>query len=285
MTSTSERPTHLEWELSRWPLCAEHVAKIACYSSTKKAAAACSRLFHRGIVKRLGLFLPGRNGRPVTVYYRGAAPLPRTHFHVYETAAAHVQVQDFGLARQVGSYFLYPKECPTTGGLLPDAAWLFGRGGRSLLSFLEIDSGSESLTVLGDKLSRYASYFDGGAYARDFKSLGTFEGFRVFLIVTNGRLRNVMELARREGHDFLFVSTFDRCRKHGMGGLVWESILGPDRVDLLGNRGEELGGKGGGEPGPAGPRPEAANPLCLQEDAGVVIGPNTQELGEETGAA
>lgn len=239
-------------ETGRWPLVASQVAGL-CGQSAKRAAKDCERLASKGLLKRVVLFLPGRSGRPfVAFYHRILEPLPRAHWHVYYTAVVHVELLRFWREQGLTGEFLYPKEAVTSGGIMPDGAWLTRKGSKTLLSYLELDRATEALRVLCAKFRKYVEYWDRETYATDFARAGSLQGFRVCVIVPTGRLQHLLALLRREQFNFVLVTTFDALQQQGIGGPIWQTI-DRDGCDVLGReKAREIVGEQAGMNAPTG---------------------------------
>ncbi len=118
---------------------------------------------------------------------------------------------------------------------------------KSLLFFLEVDMGTESLISrssksnnIAKKLNNYRVYFQSGMYKRYQKKWNTlFNGFRLLFITNSTDRRNsISNLIRTDkSNDFIWVAhQYDMFEK-GLGGKIWarggnlftsqESILGP----------------------------------------------------------
>ncbi len=118
---------------------------------------------------------------------------------------------------------------------------------KSLLFFLEVDMGTESLQNNGirsnniaTKIQNYKSYFQSEKYLRYQKKWNTiFNGFRL-LILTNTAKRKVSIsnfINSDSSNDFVWVADQSEMFEKGLGGRIWsrggklsipqESILGP----------------------------------------------------------
>jgi hypothetical protein len=261
-------------ETGRWPLVASQVAGL-CGQSPKRAAKDCELLASKDVLKRVALFLQGRMGRPLVAFFHSRSePLPRMHWHVYYTGLVHVAMQRFWREQALAGEFFYPKETITAGGIMPDATWLTRKGSKTLLSFLELDRGTEALGVLGAKFRKYADYWDRETYAMDFAAAGTLQGFRVCIIVPTGRLPHLLALLRREQVDFVQATTFDALHQKGIGGPIWQTI-DHDGLDVLGRaKAGEIVGEQGGHNGAIG---NADKRVPAQAVTGGEPAPNTQQ--------
>ena len=118
---------------------------------------------------------------------------------------------------------------------------------KSLLFFLEVDMGTESLQTSGlnsnnitTKIKNYRAYFQSQKFKRYETKWNTkFNGFRLlFLTNSTKRKNNICDLACSDkSNDFIWVTHQDDMLEKGLGGKIWarggnlftsqESILGP----------------------------------------------------------
>lgn len=239
-----QRDMDAQHECGRSPLLPRQVADLVGFPSTKEAAERLSLLHRAGILKRTPYFQPAARGKPAFAYFTGPPPHSRTLAHTILTADVHVQAaQWLRTTTDVAAEFYYGHEVHTSAGIMPDAALIIHKTGKTGLLFFEVDNGTEVTTSptrysLAKKLAAYASYFDSQAYVADFAWAGPLRGFRVGLIVPAGRWRFVQRLVASEQHDFVLTTTFERL-KHGIAQPIWLAHDGMS-VDLLGRPGGEM---------------------------------------------
>ena len=259
-----QRDQDIITEAGRSPLLTRQIARLLNFPSTKKCAERLCLLHRAGLLKREPSYQPAMRGKAENQYRTGARPHPRTLPHTI--AIADVRVQAAEWQRTVPSYnidFFYSYEVSTTSGLRPDATLLVHHAGRTALVFVEIDLGTEPVTstlgysLLG-KLRSYADYFDAGAYQQDFSWAGTLRGFRVALIVPAGRLPQVQHVVTAEHHDFVLLTTSERC-KQGFHHAIWVNHDGVT-VDVLGRPGDLVGDSMGEQVKPPIPTTPRSNP-------------------------
>ena len=231
-------------EVARSPMTTRQITSLHGFPSAKKAAERLCALRHAGFLKQIPHVQPAKQGKPELVSFIGAMPPVRTLVHTIGIADVYVQSALWLRTTDWSGEFYYTHEVPTTGGIIPDATLILTKGGTSGLRFFEVDNGTETIIgngaySLAKKLGLYASYYDSNAYARDFAPHGTFQGFRVCLITTSGRVRHVQHLLHREQHDFVLVTSFDQL-KQGFGKAIWTTSEN-ETVDLLGRRRELVG--------------------------------------------
>ena len=120
--------------------------------------------------------------------------------------------------------------------------------GKTLLFFLEVDMGTESVASIGrgprdlrQKVLNYQQCFRENRY-KPYEKIWdcTLEGFRLlFLTTTEARLASICSLIQSmPPADFIWVTTMGRMFSHGLSGRIWvrggrrnapeESILGPE---------------------------------------------------------
>lgn len=124
---------------------------------------------------------------------------------------------------------------------------------KSLLFFLEIDMGTESLKSsslnsnnIATKIKNYRVYFQSQKYKRYETRWNTkFNGFRL-LFLTNSTFRRstlLRFISSERTNDFIWITDQDEMFQHGIGGKIWtrggdtssspESILGPTLANNL----------------------------------------------------
>lgn len=118
---------------------------------------------------------------------------------------------------------------------------------KSLLFFLEVDMGTESLTTrssktnnISTKIKNYRAYFQYEKYRRYQKKWNTlFNGFRL-LFLTNSQERAKMickQVGSDRSNNFVWATDKIELFEKGLGGKIWvrgcnlhthkESIIGP----------------------------------------------------------
>lgn len=118
---------------------------------------------------------------------------------------------------------------------------------KSLLFFLEVDMGTESLNSnrlksinISTKIKNYRVYFQSQKYKRyESRWDAKFNGFRLlFLTNSSKRKENISKLVSAErSNDFIWIADQHEMFEKGLGGKIWarggnlsiskESILGP----------------------------------------------------------
>jgi hypothetical protein len=118
---------------------------------------------------------------------------------------------------------------------------------KSLLFFLEVDMGSESLNSsslnsnnISTKIKNYRAYFQSQIYKRYETRWNTkFNGFRLLFLTntTSRRLTLSRFIFSDMTNDFIWITDQDQMFQHGIGGKIWtqggdassspKSILGP----------------------------------------------------------
>ena len=165
----------------------------------------------------------------VRLHLRHAAlVIPRLRIHFEVPAYALVKLRDErsgnGRANSAGQ---------TDFGLIPDGALSITDKEirKTLLFFLEVDMGTESLTSASpetcsvlQKIQAYQSLFRSGAYKRYEEAWDChLTGFRV-LFVTNTyvRLVGLCRLVRQAPpSNFVWLTDQDRLTEHGIGAEIW----------------------------------------------------------------
>jgi len=124
--------------------------------------------------------------------------------------------------------------------------------GKTLLFFLEVDMGTESVASIGrsprdlrQKVLNYQQCYRENRY-KPYEKIwdSTLEGFRLlFLTTTEARLASICSLIQSmPPADFIWVTTMGRMFSHGLSGRIWvrggrrnapeESILGSELACL-----------------------------------------------------
>lgn len=119
--------------------------------------------------------------------------------------------------------------------LLPDAVIaLSNAAGKSALFFLEVDRGTESLTVLRRKVELYSTWHVGNTFFRPTFATAT-RGFRVLFVLPNAtRLEQLLQLTAAEPEPRIFwCTTLDQARAAAVLGPVWRVSGCEDRCPLV----------------------------------------------------
>jgi len=230
----------------RSPLLTSQLTDLLWFPSTKKAAERLCELHRAGYVQRTPYYQRTMQGKPEFVYYRGARPHPRTLQHTIGIAAVHVDLTAWlRHNKEYTATFYYTHEAPTSTGIIPDATIIMQKHNATALFFIEVDTGTESLTStssysLNAKLHEYAAYFDNGAYQQDFGKHGDLRGFRVAIVMPQRRLHHLQGILAREGLDFVQLTTPDHVRE-GWDQPVWTAYNGT-MLDFFGRTSRGIGG-------------------------------------------
>ena len=210
------------------------------FSSRKKCAERMMKLWKAGFVSRFQAPLMDVRGKPEYVYCRKGKGVRRgygwvrhglgvSEFFVWVSVALRTQKVLQARFISFGNVF---------GGLIvPDAVLVLSKGERSLLNFVEVDFGTESLKSgrgysFGDKIDLYAEYFDCEEYRKDFDE--GFRGFRVLAVFeSQKRMKNYLDIAKDKGCDFVLCTTFEALNKAELLSKCWADIKGKE-VDVVG---------------------------------------------------
>lgn len=215
-----QRDYAIQERLELTPMTTSQIAKAFFNANKKKAAQRLQRHFAHGLVKRFPNIMQIMQGKPEYVYYRGKVDRHPQHVQ-HDLAIAEFSIVFSQWIKESSRYrgdFFFQKQLPKLRcGLIPDGVFFIGKTNqnRELLYFLEVDLGTESMTgnnySLSGKLHIYEQYWDDGGFRDDFSWRGTFNGFRVLLLLsTKRRLDNAQQLTKRDGHDFVLLTTIDR---------------------------------------------------------------------------
>ena len=114
---------------------------------------------------------------------------------------------------------------------VPDAAFALSceRSGKSLLFFVEVDMGTESLkggsgSDIAGKVRNYRQFRALGGYRKCEKTFGKkFRGFRVLFVARSARrLKSLCRaVAAMPPSDFIWLAEFERIMDEGVGASVW----------------------------------------------------------------
>jgi len=124
-----------------------------------------------------------------------------------------------------------------------------GESGKTLLFFLEVDMGTETLASparhprdVRQKIVNYTAYFRSGGYKR-YEKLWECElnGFRLlFLTASAGRLAGLCRLVQEMSpSDFVWLADEQRMFEHGVSGEIW-ARGGRDQAGLQSILGREM---------------------------------------------
>jgi hypothetical protein len=114
--------------------------------------------------------------------------------------------------------------------LTPDGYFEIVSGGEARAMFLEVDLGSEALSVWGQKSAFYLQLALSGEFQKRFRH----SRFRV-LVVTNSerRLTNIRAVIAKSTDKIFRFTTFENINRDGLWSSVWLRPTGDSRQSLL----------------------------------------------------
>jgi hypothetical protein len=116
--------------------------------------------------------------------------------------------------------------------LIPDGYFELATAARTIGTFLEVDLGTETLTIWKKKVEAYLSYAISGAFQSQFLR----PQFRVLVATTSEqRLHSIRTLVARFTEKIFWISSFDLIEREGFWGPVWFRPQSREPQPLLGS--------------------------------------------------
>jgi hypothetical protein len=130
------------------------------------------------------------------------------------------------------SGWLAPKEPLTVAsGLIPDAYFELSTGTKTTSCFLEVDLGTENLSVWRRKIDAYLAYAVSGAFESQFHR----SQFRVLVITdTERRQSSIRDLIAKSTEKIFWISSFDLIAHQSFWAAIWFRPVGTQAQPLLG---------------------------------------------------
>lgn len=250
--------------LNEYRLLSSSQLSLLCFPSRQMTRRKLKDLLTKGLVRVISWVSEGSTGRPENVYglseqgraaigQKGAAVEVRSTFSGLSEDTGNVghqlllnwvrlHLKGLVTARpELTVNFLSPAESieyriafPDNAGrasLIPDGICSItdSQQGKSLLFFLEIDMGTESLSgsspgTVRAKISNYEQIFRSKSYKKFEQLLNrSFRGFRVLFVAnTHNRLTQLSRLAKSDkSADFVWLTDQESLFKNGISGKIW----------------------------------------------------------------
>lgn len=247
-----ERDLHLLRELSVLRVVDREQAKIvAGFGSTTRANARLLLLTSAGLVKRFFLgtskggmkavyTLTPKGAQLVHVPRRGprrkqdevlAADLYCNHQFLVNEIFCALKYRPIPIQEtQFNRWISFSEPLDSGLSLIPDGYAELLSSGHILAAFLEVDLGSESLTVWKAKVQNYLRYAVSGVFERRFGQ----PRFRV-LVVTNSerRMKSIRSVVAAATDKIFWFATFESIRRCGFWSKVWLRPKDEQRQQLL----------------------------------------------------
>ncbi len=246
------RDRHLLSELGVMRIIDRETAKVvAGFASTTRANTRLLQLVRAGLLRRffVGTISSGRKSI-YTLSAKGAETvqaqaegidrpagrlLVGDRFVEHQSAVneAYVAIKygprphpDFRLLR----WLSFRREITESVQLKPDGYCEVQTGGQIRAMFLEVDLGTEALSVWQEKTARYLHLAISGEFQRRFRQ----PQFRV-LVVANSerRLEHVRTMIAKQTDKIFWLSTFETIHRHGFWSPCWLRPAGGERQALL----------------------------------------------------
>jgi len=247
-----ERDRHLLRELSIMRTIDREQAKcVAGFGSTTQVNARLLRLTSAGLLRRF--FLGTKAGGRKSLYTLSAsgAKLVGVPLRGPRRRSDDVLVADFLVAHQLSINEVYcnlkfrPIPIPearfekwmsfyepieTGTRLIPDGYFEISTPQKTLAAFLEVDLGTEGLSVWKGKVEMYLQYAVSGGFEKRFSQ----PQFRVLVIVNTERRMRSLQAATLALTDKIFwFSSFDSIARAGFWSPVWLRARNGERQPLL----------------------------------------------------
>lgn len=229
----------------------EQIKAVAGFESTNRANARLLRLVRSGVLKRF--FIATRSGGVKALYCLSprtarrlsapAAPIQRASdavliadaFITHQLAVNDIHIDfrckcpaKFGV---LSIKWLCPKESlsPTV-RVIPDGYVEVNRATECLAMFVEVDLGTESLSIWKSKIQGYIRLAASG----EFQQLFGHSRFRVLVVVPSERRQaNVRKTVLTYTRKLFWFATLNDINSRGLFDPIWLRPDGDDRLPLL----------------------------------------------------
>jgi hypothetical protein len=246
------RDLHLLKELAVMRVVDREQAKmVAPFQSTTRANARLLALTRAGLLRRFFLGTSGGGKKALYAVSPDGAKLAGVPYRGPRRRRDEVLVTDFFVAHQLSINKVYCtlkyRPIPVENAkfvrwmsfferlqsglsLIPDGYVEIAHPTGTLAAFLEIDLGTEGLTVWKGKVRQYLTYALSGAFAKQFCQ----ERFRV-LVVANSerRLQSVRKVVAAATEKIFWFTTIESIERDAFWSLIWFRPKGEERRSLL----------------------------------------------------
>jgi len=232
-----ERDRRLLEELGSMRVIDREQAKIvAGFNSTRRANARLLALTQTGFLKRISL----GSSEPTAYMLAGAtiaqtAGIPATLFTKHQLAINAIYlIVRYPTTPLAGISLLrwlrFGETLSKTLPLIPDSYFELSSAGNIRPMFLEVDLGTEGLTVWNKKIEQYLSFAVSGEFVRQFEN----NRFSVLIVVDREpRLHSVRTCISKITQKLFYLTTFERIKDHGFWAAIWHRPEGEQTQSLI----------------------------------------------------
>ncbi len=141
----------------------------------------------------------------------------------------HLPIQIAGL--RCSGWLALKEPLTAASGLIPDGYFELASEVKTISCFLEVDLGTENLSVWKKKVEAYLAY----AISRDFETQFRRSQFRV-LVVTDSerRLHSIRALIAKRTDKIFWISSFDLIERQSFWAPIWFRPIGNQPQPLFG---------------------------------------------------
>jgi hypothetical protein len=246
------RDRHLLSELGVMRIIDRETAKVvAGFRSTRRANARLLQLARAGLLRRyfVGSIAHGR--KAVYTLSAKGSELVNSDLGGISRASSRLVVSDAFTAHQTGinqiyvalkyrispalhvklhSWHVFRQQISEAIKLTPDGYVELNAGGSIRPMFLEVDLGTEALSVWKQKASYYLQLAVSGEFQRKFRE----PQFRVLVVASSERrIKNIRSVVAASTDKIFWFSTFENIDRDGIWSPVWLRPTGDQRHSLL----------------------------------------------------
>jgi hypothetical protein len=229
----------------------EQAKVVAPFQSTTRANVRLLALTRAGLLRRFFLGTSGGGKKALYALSPNGAKLAEVPYRGPRRRRDEVFVADFFVTHQLSINNLYcrlkyhpiPMENtkfvrwmsffePLQSGhsLIPDGYAEIAHPTGTLAAFLEIDLGTEGLTVWKGKVREYLGYALSGVFPKQFSN----ERFRVLVIANSERrLQSIRTAVAAETEKIFWFTTIESIESDGFCSPIWLRPKGEERRSLL----------------------------------------------------
>ncbi len=128
-------------------------------------------------------------------------------------------------------WFALKQPLTAASGLIPDAYFELATEAKTTCCFLEVDLGTENLSIWRKKIEAYLAYAVCGAFETQFRR----SQFRVLVITdTERRLHSIRAVIAKSTDKIFWISSFDLIERQSFWAAIWFRPTGTQAQPLFG---------------------------------------------------
>ena len=218
-------------------LTVEQVCRLGAFRTQSRARARLAQLCAAGVVVRfyVGTIKGGRRAvfalpGELRSRYRSSdlASLDRERFIIHYLAVNDICLGAIGDAAVAARVERIDRPIPTDSGVLPDG-FIVTDMPRKLGVFLEVDLGTESMTVWRQKAAKYLQLARSSYCSARFGPLS----FRVAVVAEpEDRIEAIRRVISSETNSVFWLANTTTIKREGFWGAVWRRPLGDQLLSL-----------------------------------------------------